>query len=105
MRQALFLCAVPKGFLLQTIPQRAVQPLGTPGQRPGYRGLADPQLLCDVRDPFALGEVHPQQLRCRGVSSSSTAKGRFTSRRRICWRLSSCCPCCHSCRLAISSGS
>ena len=62
MRQALFLCAVPKGFLLQTIPQRAVQPLGTPGQRPGYRGLADPQLLCDIRDPFALGEVHPQQL-------------------------------------------
>lgn len=62
MRQALFLCAAPKGFLLQTIPQRAVQPLGTPCQRSGYRGLADPQLLCDVRDPFALGEVHPQQL-------------------------------------------
>lgn len=35
---------------------------GYTGQRPGYRGLADPQLLCDVRDPFALGEVHPQQL-------------------------------------------
>ena len=73
MRQALFLCAAPEGFLLQAIPQRAVQPLGTPGQRPGYRGLADPQLLCDVRDPFALGEVHPQQLPLPGRLSTVTA--------------------------------
>ena len=105
MRQALFLCAAPKGFLLQTIPQRAVQPLGTPGQVRDTVDLLIPSscAMSVTRLPWV--KCIRSSCRCRGVSSSSTAKGRFTSRRRICWRLSSCCPCCHSCRLAISSGS
>ena len=103
MRQALVLCAAPEGFLLY----RSVR-YSRWVHRASVRDTVDLLIpsscaMSVTRLPWV--KCIRSSCRCRGVSSSSTAKGRFTSRRRICWRLSSCCPCCHSCRLAISSGS